>query len=143
MLALKVTPKNVIFLFLILFFKILLILYKSRSDLLLFEFITDFITDRDVEDLLAVSTSALVSFGKHEPPYAGPALKNLPPILLSVPMPIDTSSTFISNFSHKLANSLINVILVARKALEAYLINSAALLEVLMYFAPFEIRGEY
>ena len=72
--ALKVTPKNVIFLFLILFFKILLILCKIRFDLLSFEFITDFITDKEVNDLLAVSTSALVSFGKHEPPYAGPAL---------------------------------------------------------------------
>ena len=33
-------------------------------------------------------------------------------------------------FSHKLAISFIKVIFVAKKALEAYLINSAALLEV-------------
>ena len=31
----------------------------------------------------------------------------------------------------------------ARNALEAYLINSAARLEVCKYCAPFEIRGEY
>ena len=31
----------------------------------------------------------------------------------------------------------------AKKALEAYFINSAALLEVLMYLAPFDISGEY
>ena len=37
------------------------------------------------------------------------------------------------DFSHKLAISLINVILVAKKALEADLINSEALLDVLMY----------
>ena len=46
------------------------------------------------------------------------------------------------DFSHKLAISLINVILVAKKALEAYLINSEALLVVLIYLAPFEINGE-
>ena len=47
------------------------------------------------------------------------------------------------NFSHKLANSFINVILVARKAFDAYLINSAARLEVFIYLAPLEIRGRY
>ena len=46
-------------------------------------------------------------------------------------------------FSHKLAISLINVIFVARNALEAYFINSAALRDVWTYFAPFAIRGEY
>ena len=45
-------------------------------------------------------------------------------------------------FSHKLASSLIKVILVAKKALEAYFINSAALRDVLTYFAPFDISGE-
>ena len=35
------------------------------------------------------------------------------------------------------------VILVAKKALEAYLISSAARLDVLIYFAPFDISGEY
>ncbi len=34
------------------------------------------------------------------------------------------------------------VILVAKKAFAAYLINSAALLEVFTYLAPFEIKGE-
>ena len=56
-----------------------------------------------------------MSFGKQEPPYAGPARKNLLPILLSVPMPIETSSTFIFNFSHKLANSLMKVIFVTQQ----------------------------
>ena len=36
-----------------------------------------------------------------------------------------------------------NVIFVAKKALDAYLINSAALLEVWIYWAPLEIRGAY
>ena len=84
-----------------------------------------------------------MSLGKQDPPYAGPALKNLLPILLSVPIPMETSSIFTPIFSHKLANSFINVILVAKKAFEAYLINSAALLDVFIYFAPLEIRGEY
>ena len=43
---------------------------------------TLFMTDKLVLNLSAVETIALVSFGKHEPPYAGPALKNLLPILL-------------------------------------------------------------
>ena len=84
------------------------------------------ITDKLDLNLSAVDTIALVSFGKQEPPYAGPALKNLLPILLSSPIPMDISSTSIPVFSHKLAISFINVILVAKKALEAYLINSAA-----------------
>ena len=46
-------------------------------------------------------------------------------------------------FSHKFAISFIKVIFVARKAFEAYLINSAALLFVETNLAPFEINGEY
>ena len=34
------------------------------------------------------------------------------------------------------------VIFVAKKAFDAYLISSAALLEVLIYFAPLDISGE-
>ena len=58
-------------------------------------------------------------------------------------MPIEISSTSIPVFSHKLAISLINVIFVARKALDAYLINSAARLFVDTNFAPLDINGEY
>ena len=76
---------------------------------------------------------AFVSFGKQDPPYAGPARKKRPPIRLSRPMPIDMSSILILVFSHKLANSFIKVIFVARNAFEAYLISSAALLDVLRY----------
>ena len=50
---------------------------------------------------------------------------------------MDISSTSIPVFSHKLAISFINVILVAKKALEAYLINSAARLFVETYSAFF------
>jgi len=57
-------------------------------------------------------------------------------------MPIEISSTFTLIFSHKFAISLINVILVAKKEFEAYLISSDALLVVFTYFAPFEINGE-
>ena len=56
---------------------------------------------------------------------------------------MDISSTSTLIFSHKLDNSFINVILVARNALEAYFISSADLLELSKYFEPFEINGEY
>ena len=46
-----------------------------------------------------------------------------------------------ADFSHKLASSLIKVILVARKAFDAYFINSAPLLEVVKNFAPLLIKG--
>jgi hypothetical protein len=86
---------------------------------------------------------ALVSFGKQEPPYAGPALKNLEPILLSSPIPSATSSTFTLTFSHKFAISLIKLIFVAKKALEAYFISSAALLEQGTKTAPLFTIGRY
>jgi hypothetical protein len=57
-------------------------------------------------------------------------------------MPIEISSILTLIFSHKFASSLIKVIFVAKKALEAYLINSAALLEVFTYFVPFDINGK-
>src|SRR5210317_928157 len=100
------------------------------------------ITDKSILNLSAVATIALVSFGKQVPPYAGPALKNRLPILLSKPIPIEISSTSIPVFSHKFAISLIKVIFVAKKAFDAYLISSAALLLVEMNFAPFDINGE-
>ena len=56
---------------------------------------------------------------------------------------MDMSSTSIFVFSHKFAISFMKVILVAKKALEAYLINSAALRFVKTYFAPFETSGAY
>ena len=118
--ALKVTPKKATTLFLILFFKIKFTLLDNKSDLLLFDLITLFISDKLVLNFSAVETIALVSFGKQDPPYEGPALKNLLPILLSSPMPIEMSSTSISVFSHKFAISFIKVIFVARKAFEAY-----------------------
>ena len=45
---------------------------------------------------------------------------------------MEISSTLIPVFSHKFAISLIKVIFVAKKAFDAYLINSAALLDVLI-----------
>ena len=142
MLALKVTPKKQIFLFLILLLSNSLTFFKSNFDLNELEFITLFITDKLILNLSAVLTIALVSFGKQDPPYAGPALKKRLPILLSNPIPIEISSTSIAAFSHKFAISLIKVILVAKKALEAYLISSAALRLVEINFAPFDINGE-
>ena len=106
------------------------------------DFITDFITDKLVLNLSAVEVIALVSFGKQEPPYAGPARKKRLPILLSRPIPIEISSTSIPVFSHKFAISLIKVIFVAKKAFDAYLISSEALLLVKINFAPFDINGE-
>ena len=59
------------------------------------------------------------------------------------PIPIEISSISIPVFSHKFDISFIKVIFVAKKAFEAYLINSAALLFVETNFAPFDINGEY
>jgi hypothetical protein len=67
-LALNVTPKKVIFLFLILFFNILAILVKRRWDRLLLELITVLIIDNGDFDFFAVSIKALVSLGKQDPP---------------------------------------------------------------------------
>ena len=53
----------------------LIIVFLSSLDL-----ITVFTIDKLVLKFFAVSTIALVSFGKQEPPYAGPARKNLSPI---------------------------------------------------------------
>ena len=55
---------------------------------------------------------------------------------------MEISSILTLIFSHKFASSLIKVIFVAKKAFDAYFINSAALLDVLTYFAPFDIKGE-
>ena len=52
-------------------------------------------------------------------------------------MPNDISLISIPVFSHKFAISLINEILVAKKEFDAYLINSAPLLDVLIVFTAF------
>ena len=75
----------------------------------------------------AVLMSARTSLGKHEPPNPGPACRNFDPILLSSPMPWATSWTSEPSFSQRSAISLMNVILVARNALAAYLMSSAVL----------------
>ena len=141
--ALKVTPKKVIFLLLTLFLRISYTLLSKIFDLFSFDLITDFITDKLILNLSAVEIIALVSFGKQEPPYAGPALRKRLPILLSNPIPIEISSTFIPVFSHKLAISFMNVIFVAKKALDAYFINSAPLRVVVKKLAPLFIKGWY
>ena len=105
MFALNVTPKTETFL-LLNFLIIEWSLLSNKSDLFWLDLITLLITDKLDLNLSAVDTIALVSFGKQEPPYAGPALKNLLPILLSSPIPMDISSTSIPVFSHKLAISL-------------------------------------
>ena len=99
--------------------------------------------DRLTLNFSAVATKPFVSFGKQEPPYAGPALKKRLPIRMSLPIPNEISSILIFDFSHKFDNSLIKVILVAKKALDAYLINSAARLEVVKNLAPLLISGLY
>ena len=105
--GLKVTPRKAIFLFLTLFNKIFSTLRISKNLRASLDLITDLIIDKLVLKLSAVTAIALVSFGKHEPPYAGPALKNRLPILWSKPMPIATSSTLTPVFSHKLDISFI------------------------------------
>ena len=79
--------------------------------LLSLDLITDFTIDKFILNLSPVETRPFVSFGKQDPPYAGPALKNLLPIRLSLPIPKEISSIFTFAFSHKFANSFINVIL--------------------------------
>ena len=131
-----------IFLFLKLFPNILWTLFVSKFTLSWLDLITDFTIDKFVLNFSAAETRPFVSLGKQDPPYAGPALKNLLPILESEPIPKATSSTSIPDFSHRLANSFIKVILVARKAFAAYLINSAPLLDVVKNLAPLLIKGE-
>ena len=58
-------------------------------------------------------------------------------------MPKEISSTLIPVFSQRFAISLIKVIFVARKALEAYFISSAPLLFVAKKLAPLFIKGKY
>ena len=120
MLGLKVTPKKAIF-FPFKDPKIFLIFSVCILFLFSFDFITVFTIERLVLNFSPVETKPLVSLGKHDPPYAGPALKNLLPILLSNPIPIEISSISMPVFSHKFAISFIKVIFVARKAFEAYL----------------------
>jgi len=81
----------------------------SFKSILLFslDLMTDLIIERSVLNKSPVTVTALVSFGKQEPPKAGPALKKRLPILLSKPIPKDTSSTFTPIFSHKFASSFI------------------------------------
>jgi hypothetical protein len=56
-------------------------------------------------------------------------------------MPKETSSILIPDFSQRFASSFIKVILVAKKAFEAYLINSAPRLDVVKNLDPLSIKG--
>ena len=67
-LGLKVTPKKVIFLFLKLFLRIFFTRSVNNNFLFSLELITLFTIDRLVENCFAVSSKALVSFGKQDPP---------------------------------------------------------------------------
>ena len=66
--ALNVTPKKVIFLFVIFLFKIKFILSSKILFLFSFDFITDLITYKLILNLSPVETIAFVSFGKQDPP---------------------------------------------------------------------------
>ncbi|KKQ79486.1 MAG: hypothetical protein UT01_C0038G0004 [Candidatus Daviesbacteria bacterium GW2011_GWA1_38_7] len=68
--------------------------------------------------------------GKHDPPYPIPAFKKCGFILLSNPIPLAMSVISAPTFSDKLAILFINDILVAKNALEAYLISSELLRSV-------------
>jgi hypothetical protein len=72
-----------------------------------------------------VWASDITSLGKHEPPYPAPASRKAGPMRWSMPMPWATTLMSASTFSHTRATSLMKEILVARKALLAYLIISA------------------
>ena len=66
--GLNVTPKNVICLFLILFPKIVWILFVNIFFLFSFDFTTVLTIVRSVLKFLPVSIKALVSLGKQDPP---------------------------------------------------------------------------
>ena len=68
MLALNVTPKKQIFLFLTLSFNMLETRFNNKEDLFSLDLITLLITDMFVSNLSAVLIKALVSLGKHDPP---------------------------------------------------------------------------
>ena len=70
----------------------------------------------------AISTSALTSLPKHEPPHPTPAFRKRGPMRLSKPKPRTTSRMSAPTRSQRLATSLAKLILVARRALAAYLI---------------------
>ena len=67
-LGLKVTPKKVIRLFLILFFNNFLILIDKILCLSSLDYTVELIIDRLVLNFFPVAKSAFVSLGKHEPP---------------------------------------------------------------------------
>ena len=76
-----------------------------------------------------------ISFLKQLPPNPGPAFKNLEPILLSIPIALETSEMSAPVFSHKLENVLIELILWAKKAFAASLDNSELQRLVLRIFS--------
>ena len=82
--------------------------------------------------MLAMCASAFTSFGKQEPPYPTPASRNSGLMRRSRPMPRETSLTSAPRRSQMLAISLMKLILVARNALDAYLIISAVRMSVWM-----------
>ena len=66
--GLNVTPKNVTFLFFILFDSIFFTLSVKNILRFSLDLITDLIIDKSVLNKVPVKAKALVSFGKHEPP---------------------------------------------------------------------------
>ncbi len=89
----------------------------------------------------AICATARVSFGKQEPPKPGPGWRNFGPMRLSSPMPRATTWTSAPTASHSSAISLMKEILVARKALEAYLIISADSTLVITKGTPAALSG--
>ena len=86
---------------------------------------------------------AWTSFGKQLPPYPVPANRNRFPIRVSVPIPCLTASTSAPRSEHRLAISFMKVILVAKKALAAYLVNSADFISIKMMGLPCLTKGAY
>src|SRR5919199_1370478 len=68
---------------------------------------------------------ASTSLGKQDPPQPTPAERKRDPMRLSSPMPYATLPTSAPTISQRLEISLTKLILVARKALAAYLSISA------------------
>jgi hypothetical protein len=67
-----------------------------------------------------------------------PGMRNCDPIRLSAPMPSRNWSTLEPTESQIVATTLMKLIFMARKALDACLISSADFVEVAMSFAGFD-----
>ena len=112
------------------------VLAMTRANCSSLEAIAPARSEKSYPDSRAMWSSARVSLGKHDPPHPGPGRRNSKPILLSYPRPSRTSRASAPTSSQRPANALTKLNLVAKKALDAYLIVSDVVASVTMSGAP-------